>query len=122
MAYCRFSNADIYLFPSIEGGITCCACRLAALVPTIFTEGGDFLGAKIEPCKCAGKGCQDCMMHSDTHSVTHAEAIEHVLAHQRAGHDVPEFVLAELRAEMAAREEELQCENAETEAEDLADR
>jgi len=104
MAYCRFSDADIYLYPSIEGGINCCACRLAPLVRTIFTEGGDFMGVNFEPCgKCRGKGCPDCMIHGDTHGMTHAEAIQHVLDHRQAGHNVPEYVLQELRIEIAAR-------------------
>ena len=102
MSYCRFSEGDIYLYESVDGGITCCACRLAALVRTIFTEGGDFFGATIEPCKCKGEGCPNCMMHGNTDGLTHAEAIEHVLAHRRAGHDVPEHVLERLRAEMEA--------------------
>jgi len=39
MAYCRFSNGDVYLFETFEGGFECCACRLAPLGNTIFTGG-----------------------------------------------------------------------------------
>ena len=102
MAYCRFSNADIYLFGSIDGGFTCCACRLAVLVPTIFTKGGNFFGREIEPCTCEDKGCPKCMLHGDTRGMNHAEAIEHVLTHRRAGHNVPDSVLERLRGEMEA--------------------
>ena len=30
MSYCRFGNpeSDAYIYPSIQGGIVCCACRL----------------------------------------------------------------------------------------------
>lgn len=28
MSYCRFGEADVYVYPSVMGGIECCACRL----------------------------------------------------------------------------------------------
>jgi len=33
MSYCRFSDGDVYMYPSGKGIIECCACRL---------PGGDF--------------------------------------------------------------------------------
>ena len=107
MAYCRFGEADIYLFDDIRGGITCCCCRLAPKVKSVFTTGGGILGAEVGPCpRCNGKGCDHCMMHGDTDGMTHEEAIEHILAHRKAGDDVPDDVLVELRQEAAEERNE----------------
>ena len=103
MAYCRFSDADIYLYPAVSGGVECCACPLAAKVPTIFTLGGEFLGKPVSRCeRCKGKGCESCMMHGDTSGMSWDEAIEHVQAHVAAGHNVPADVLVKLDQDKAA--------------------
>jgi len=28
MAYCRFSNGDVYIFEHVKGFLECCSCRL----------------------------------------------------------------------------------------------
>jgi len=28
MSYCRFMSGDVYMYPSVHGGITCCGCKL----------------------------------------------------------------------------------------------
>ena len=28
MAYCRFSDGDVYIFPHVAGGFECCGCAL----------------------------------------------------------------------------------------------
>jgi hypothetical protein len=37
MSYCRFSDGDVYMYPSVEG-VTCCACRLQSSSETIYME------------------------------------------------------------------------------------
>ena len=67
MSYCRFSNADAYIYEA-EEGFTCCGCRIA--------ESGMFV-------------CE-----------TELEMIEHIAAHRKAGHFVPEYVDDMLREEV----------------------
>lgn len=109
MSYCRFSSGDVYLYPSIYGGIECCACRLADLVDTIFTKGlpEDDPRLKLfglEPNtphdKCKGKGCESCMMHGNLNFTSRSDAIKHLEEHKKAGHKVPEHAFEYLREEM----------------------
>lgn len=107
MSYCRFSSGDVYLYPSIYGGIVCCSCRLASKVPTIFTKGlgkddlRSKLFGKIEPCKhCGGVGCDKCMGWGDTTLATRSEAINHLKEHRKAGHYFPAYALKDLRQEL----------------------
>jgi hypothetical protein len=103
MAYCRFGeNSDVYLFGSMNGGYECCACRLAPLVPTIFTKGeAPWLKG---PCKhCGGNGCQSCLMHDSTMLKTPQDAVDHMLAHRKAGHRFRWQVIPILKAEARGR-------------------
>ena len=86
MAYCRFSEGDIYLYPSAIG-LVCCACRLAPLVKTAFSE---------DCTQCQGNGCESCMMHDTVAGMTAVEAIWHVCVHRAAGHAVPDDVIERL--------------------------
>jgi hypothetical protein len=99
------------MYPSIYGGIECCACRLAPLVNTIFTKGppeGEedsrfykFMGVK-GPCpKCKGKGCDSCMMHGSLTFFSRSEAIQHLKEHVAADDQVPNYALARLDEELA---------------------
>jgi len=98
MSYCRFSGGDVYMFPSIRGGICCQRCELAELVPTIFTTGVDALD--IEPCEhCDGEGCERCMLPGELVFYTRSEAIEHLLEHRKAGHEVPQYAIDRLQSE-----------------------
>jgi len=105
MSYCRFSEADIYLYNDCGGYINCQCCHLAPKVKTIFTVGGKFLGKKIKPCnKCHGEGCDECMMRGDTHLNTSTEALEHVKLHRVNGDYIPEDVDKRLLQEIAGKE------------------
>jgi hypothetical protein len=103
MSYCRFSkNSDVYLYPSVNGGIVCCSCSLSPLTNTIWTKGGDtFLGKNIPPCKdCGGVGCPSCQMHSDTTIHSLDDAIKHLREHKKAGHKVPSYAINRLKEEI----------------------
>jgi hypothetical protein len=98
MSYCRFSNADIYLFHHAGGYISCCACSLAPKVKSIFTTGckkGESIFKKdIEPCsKCNGEGCDSCMISGETMLGSYEDAIQHVKDHIANGDHVPEYVI-----------------------------
>lgn len=112
MSYCRFSEADIYLFYHVDGFFQCCACRLAPLVNTIFTKGftkgltpcPDCNGEGCKKCAhepCHGKGCPECQMHGNTNMDTAEETLTHVIEHRKAGHDVPDDVFERLRQQMS---------------------
>ncbi len=107
MAYCRFSDGDVYLFGSCDGGYECCACRLQPLVPTIFTTGqlpfGE--GTPCEICKGNFNGCTACGMHGSLHLKTAAECVEHLRLHRQAGHDVPDDAIQDLGEEALAEKE-----------------
>jgi hypothetical protein len=98
MSYCRFYNADIYLFNDVGGYINCMACSLAPKIITKFTTGDELL--KLKPCDCHGKGCEKCMMHDDTHLANAKEALKHVKLHRKNGDYVPESVDEQLRSEV----------------------
>lgn len=101
MSYCRFSEADIYLFDHCRGGIECCACNMGPLIKTIFTTGGKLFGKEIPPCKnCGGEGCKKCMMHDSVQFYTRTEAINHVKKHIAKGDYVPDRVLKALQEEL----------------------
>ena len=109
MSYCRFSSGDVYLYPSIYGGIECCACRLADLVPTIFTKGLPEDSPRLKlfnmvpntPCEhCNGDGCKKCMMFGSTTFFSRSDAIKHLEEHRKVGHKVPEHAFEYLREEM----------------------
>lgn len=104
MSYCRFSSGDVYLYAHVGGGFECCACRLADLVKTIFTEGCEdhFLFDDIDTCEeCGGEGCDHCMMNGNTRLETRTECLEHLQKHRDAGDEVPEYAFEALREELA---------------------
>ncbi len=39
MSYCRFGEADIYLFLNVGGGVECCMCSLATRQKFVVVEG-----------------------------------------------------------------------------------
>lgn len=104
MSYCRFSEADVYMFLNSNGYIDCCACSLAPLVPTVATKGctdHPFFGT-LPPCPhCEGEGCEHCMMHDSMQFHTFDDAINHLLAHREAGDYVPDHAIERLREEKA---------------------
>lgn len=66
MSYCRFGNADVYVFEHVYGGIDCCGCWLDPQQPRL-------------------------------HSMEEVE--EHFAAHVAAGHNVPDTLVADIRAD-----------------------
>ena len=64
MSYCRFLEADIYLFWSSSGGIECCACLL-------------------------GRRKKGALVPNSQFFETFKEALEHVADHRDVGHHVP---------------------------------
>ena len=77
MSYCRFSDGDVYLFPDIRGGWTCCACRL-------------------NPADTSGLYA----FLPDTKVFTVGEVRAHLQAHVDAGHDVPDYAITEIDTEI----------------------
>lgn len=109
MSYCRFSSGDVYLYPTIYGGIECCACRLADLAPTIFTKGlpeddprlALFTVELNTPhAKCNGEGCAGCMVHGSLNFTSRSSAIKHLEEHRKAGHKVPQHAFDYLEREI----------------------
>jgi hypothetical protein len=101
MSYCRFSEGDVYLFPTDEG-IVCCACLLAPKGLSLFTTGTDpdHLFANLPPCdQCTGYGCEACSLHRSLRFATAQETYAHLVAHRTAGHVVPEWAFVRLRHE-----------------------
>lgn len=75
MSYCRFSNSDVYMFASVNGGIECCACAL---------QKKDITSVNFN---------------------TEEEAINHLYEHKKAGHYVPKKAITRLKKEDKIRKE-----------------
>ena len=67
MSYCRFSEADVYVYAHVDGGVECCGCAISLAI----TEA---VGA--------------CRRFFDARAL-----VEHLRAHLAAGHEVPERLL-----------------------------
>ena len=79
MSYCRFSDGDVFMYPSLKTGkIVCCACRL---------NRKDNWG-----------------QHPDTVLSGKKEAIAHLKEHIYAGHKVPKYATDRLKEEMRENE------------------
>jgi hypothetical protein len=94
------------MYSHVGGFIECCACRLAPLVPTVFTVGCEDhpLFGHIDPCKyCGGKGCEKCMMPGNLHFKLKTEAIRHLYEHINTGHKVPKYAIKRLKQESKIR-------------------
>lgn len=108
MAFCRFSDGDVYLYEDVAGGYTCCACHLAPLVETVFTTGlpstdsrQKLFKVSSEPCPhCGGTVCEKCGMHGNAHMETIAEALNHLQEHRDAGDVVPDYAFEALQREL----------------------
>lgn len=79
MSYCRFIEADAYIFQSYSG-LECCGCALAERreLPQPYK---DMLG----------------IVHSFEYEkvgpfTTAQEMLDHIKIHREAGHDIPEYV------------------------------
>lgn len=79
MSYCRFGEADAYIFASTEGGFECCACIISHPLPFSFT-------------------CE-----------TEEELLLHITKHRIVGDYIPESVDAELLREISVRDTGESC-------------
>lgn len=81
MAYCRFSEGDVYLYATNASGteFECCWCHLA----TVTDADGDKWRDSIT-------------------LPSRAEALAHLREHQKAGHVVPASAIARIEAEIGA--------------------
>lgn len=72
MAYSRFSNSDIYIYPHVGGWIECAACWLNEGKPekSLFVESVE--------------------INNDQ------DLIEHIRLHKMHGHDIPENLLEDI--------------------------
>lgn len=71
MSYCRFGEADIYLYPS-NTGIVCCACDLAE-------SNGE--------------------REREREFSSYSAVLDHVRQHQAKGHRVPDHAIERLKTE-----------------------
>lgn len=71
MSYCRFVEADAYIFEHVGGFWQCCACLLSE----------------------EDWGNVDC--------ATRNEMLSHISLHRKAGHYIPEYVDERLKEEIA---------------------
>lgn len=95
MSYCRFSDGDVYMF-SCEDGIECQSCQLMPKCKTIFTK---------DCRRCDGKGCDHCMFfHESKIFKSSREALDHLLEHREAGHNVPQHAIDRLTDEASNEE------------------
>jgi hypothetical protein len=74
MSYCRFGEADAYIFEHVGGFWQCCACALLA-----ESGGEEFASADFD---------------------TREEMLAHIDKHREAGHYIPDHVDQRLRDEM----------------------
>jgi len=75
MAYSRFSNSDVYIYPHIDGYIECCACWLNE-----NKEEYSLFLANVQ-------------IDNDL------DLARHLKAHAKQGHDMPEGLLQEILAD-----------------------
>ena len=94
MSYCRFVEADIYLYHDCDGTIHCCACRFEPL-----HRGNKELGMGDEN------------FHGTATFKTRTEAKDHVFKHLAAGHNVPLHVLDRLEMEIRDIGDSVKTEN-----------
>jgi hypothetical protein len=86
MSYCRFSDGDVYMYPT-NRGIECCACRLTH--------------------KNANYGLYENKLFD-----TGEEALAHLKEHINAGHKVPKYATDRLKEEINETKIEQSIKNA----------
>jgi hypothetical protein len=102
MSYCRFSEADVYVYTSARG-IECCGCWL---VPRTWVD---------DPGRSLFGGYYQQDNPDDTTTYHSNEAmIAHLEQHRAAGHHVPDHVFDALRDPQDAAENEAIWQEART--------
>jgi hypothetical protein len=71
MAYSRFSNSDIYIYPHVDGHIECAACFLN--IPK-----------------------DEYMLFKSEHILDDETLLMHILQHRISGHNIPEGLESEI--------------------------
>lgn len=99
MSYCRFSDADAYIFQSIRG-LECCGC-IHATRTKLDQPYTDILGIEHE------------YSYEPVYFLTAQEMLDHIAFHRGQGDDIPEDVDARLRREFP----DLNASTAETDKE-----
>ena len=89
MSYCRFGEADVYVFASVGGGVECCGCPLQQR--EYVEDDGAFFGFYL---KSVGPVLRTTGLNTD-------EIMEHLEQHRAAGHHVPDRVFSDLEADRA---------------------
>lgn len=88
MAYTRFSFADVYVYMDVGGYLNCCGCILQKS-EWVDDPSKPIFGGYLKPIEPI----------IPTKFVTTQGMIEHLALHRAAGHDVPDGVEDELRAD-----------------------
>jgi hypothetical protein len=98
MSYCRFyDGGDVYMYPHINGGIVCCACRLSKKVP-------HFRNYIIRNYKMVRlKKPKQYLWWDSPQFRTRTQALKHLIKHKNAGHAVPQHAFDRLRQEIQER-------------------
>ena len=102
MSYCRFLEADAYIFLS-RRGLECCGCAHAK-------------GTKLDPPRVDFLGIEHDYEYEDTYFDTAQEMLDHIAFHREQGDDIPEYVDEDIRKDFP----DLNASTAETEEERLA--
>ncbi len=71
MAYARFFDSDIYIYPHVDGYIECCACWL-------------------------NEGLEDTLFGLSEKITNDVDLIGHIRQHRQLGHDIPEGLEEEI--------------------------
>ena len=76
MSYCRFIEADVYIYDDVYHGLYCCACSLS----NVKMEHSEFFGMEIPVYD--GFSC----------GYDYDKMLAHVAEHREAGHYIPDHV------------------------------
>ena len=110
MSYCRFNEGDVYLFggedydgnPALE----CCSCKLTGKASYLIYPSDPYYEQMLREAEAMGRPFKRGEPYEAGPARAHLffktpeEALEHLLEHQEAGHEVPETALERLRAEI----------------------
>lgn len=88
MSYCRFSDADVYVFLAVDLGLECCGCILQER-EWVDDPDRPIFGGYL---KAVGEKI-------NAYGLTTDEMLAHLQRHRAAGHDVPDYVFADLEAD-----------------------
>jgi hypothetical protein len=114
MSYCRSpSEGDVYMFGSgtkDKTWIECCGCMLTGTTSFLIHSNDRDYDLMIQQAKALGRPYTEGepydagSAHRSLMFDSPEEALEHLLEHQEAGHEVPETALERLRAEIRGEE------------------